>query len=193
MGIALQYASVHERAGVALVSVAGYILLIAFGLQRKFPLQTSWETCAAPAPEARLLDLIDDLFRGHFRQCFCQRLVSVISYIFVDLLRVDDAAVPERYPDLALEEIDILKRFRRVFDFLVAGHEPFYRPSLYKMLIDDLFDILDPYHRIHNTFRIYDNDGAFGAKAETAGGDYLDFLVKAILIYLSFKLLFDLL
>jgi hypothetical protein len=70
-----------------------------------------------------------------------------------------------------------------------AGHEPFYNTPFHKVLIHDLFDVLDPYHRVHNPFRIYDNDGAFGAKAETAGGHYFDFFIQLAFYLTGFQIL----
>ncbi len=182
VGVALQYTSVHERAGVAFVGIAEHVFFIAFRLPGQFPLEACGEPCAASAPEAGLLDLFDDLFGGHFRQCLRQRLISVKSYIFVDILRVDDTTVPEGHPDLAREEIDTIERLRRVVGVLVACHEPFYRSSLYEVFIDDLFNVFNLYHCVHYAFRVYDNDGAFGTEAEAAGDDDLYFLVQVIFI-----------
>ncbi len=109
VGISLQYTSVHECARVTFVSIAAYVFFVPFGLHRQFPLQAGGETSAASASEAGLFDLIDHLFRCHLSQCLCQRPVPVICYIFVDILRIDDAAVSQCYPDLTLEEVDTVQ------------------------------------------------------------------------------------
>ena len=64
--VTLQQRPVHERAGIALIRVAHDILRAALGLPGKFPLQAGWKTGAAAASEFGSLNLIDDLFGGHF-------------------------------------------------------------------------------------------------------------------------------
>ena len=65
-GIPLQHGAVHEGAGIALVGVAADILypIAALGLIGKLPLHTGGEAGAAPAPQAGLLQAVDDFLRG---------------------------------------------------------------------------------------------------------------------------------
>ena len=64
MGIALQQRAVHERAGIALVGVADQVLRLPGGLAAELPLPPGGKTGAAAAPQARPLDLVDDLLRA---------------------------------------------------------------------------------------------------------------------------------
>ena len=66
--VALQDGPVHERPGVALVGVADDVLLVARGVVAELPLEAGGEAGAAPAAQARALDLVDDLLPAHGRE-----------------------------------------------------------------------------------------------------------------------------
>ena len=98
MGVALQYGTVHERAGVTLVGVAYHIFLSAAVGFDGVPLKPGGESCAASSAETGDLDLFDDLVRGHGGHYLSCSLVAAGSDILFDLLRIDPAAVAENDP-----------------------------------------------------------------------------------------------
>ena len=69
-------------------------------------------------PEA--VDLGDDLLGRHLRQGLAHRLVAVEGDVFLDLFRIDPAAVAEDDEPLVLEELDVL-HLRDRFRFSAGG------------------------------------------------------------------------
>ena len=194
MRVALQHGTVHERAGVALVSVAGHVLLIGLGAVGELPLQARGETAAAAAAQAGLEDFVDDLLAGHAGQRLFQRLVAVEGQVFVNVFGVDHAAVAQSDALLVLVEVNILQALVGVL--LVGGvigiHQVLHVTALEQMLGDDLVHILYLYAGVEGAFGVYDDNGAGLAQAKAARADNLDFLFQAGFFDFLLKALDDL-
>ena len=103
VGVALQDGAVHERSGIALVSVAHHVFLRTGTLRGNLPLQTGGESSAASSSQTGLLDGLNSLLRGTL-QHFCQSLITVTGYIFVYILGIDESAVPQSDTELLLTD-----------------------------------------------------------------------------------------
>ena len=86
VGIAFQQGAVHERAGVAFVSVADEVLVLRLGSAGELPLLAGGETGAAAAAQAGVQHFLDNLFGGHLGQRLGQGPVAVKGDVFVDVL-----------------------------------------------------------------------------------------------------------
>ena len=107
MGVPLQDGAVHKGAGVPFVGVAADVFH-ALGLgRRKGPFPAGGEAAAPPAPQAGIQDALDHLFGGHFGKDLPQGHVAVVGDVFVDVLRVDDAAVFEGHPQLLFVKVGL--------------------------------------------------------------------------------------
>ncbi len=76
VGIPFQDRPVHEGPGIAFIGVADHVLGLALGLPAGLPLASRRESAAAAPAQARVLDLLDDLFGIHRRQGLGHRLVA---------------------------------------------------------------------------------------------------------------------
>jgi hypothetical protein len=104
VGIALEDRPIHEGAGVALIAVADHVFWVSLGLPHGLPFFARGEARAAPAPQAGTADLGNDLLRGHLGEDFGQGFVAAHGDVFLDLFRIDLAAVLEDDLLLAGEE-----------------------------------------------------------------------------------------
>jgi hypothetical protein len=93
--VALQDATVHERAGVSLVGVTQDVLLVALGLGGELPLEAGGEARAAAAAQAAHHDLLDDGLRRHLGERLGQGRISVVGYVLVYLFRRDASLVAQ--------------------------------------------------------------------------------------------------
>ena len=130
MRIAFQYGTVHERSRVALVSVAADILLICLVCRRKFPLQASRESCPATTAKSAVQNHLDNLFRLHRGKNRAKRFISARTDIFLDILRIDHAAVAKRDSVLLLIKLGLLKRKHLFILNRILIQEPGYNPAL---------------------------------------------------------------
>ena len=102
MGVALDQRAVHEGARVAFVGVADEIALVALRFPAGLPFPPGRETGAAAAAQAGPLDGVQDLLPGHGQALF-EPPIPVPGQVMVEIVRVDDAAVPKHDPHLRLE------------------------------------------------------------------------------------------
>ena len=100
MGISLQHRAIHKGPRIPFVSVADQILDIATGPGSELPLEAGEEPGAAAPSQARLLDLVDDILRGHLDQHLGQRLIAPPSDVLIDALGIDNTAVAQRQAHL---------------------------------------------------------------------------------------------
>ena len=160
MGVAFQNGTIHERSGVAFVSVAADVFLARRLRRRKAPFYPGGEAAAAPSAQAGVLDGLDHLVGGHFGQHFAQRHVAVHADVFVDVFRVNDAAVFQRHTFLFRIKLGVVQRFYRVFlyGFLIqkAGNDP----SFEQMLGNDFGDVFGFDHAVKGALRVNNHDGA---------------------------------
>ena len=78
------------------------------GLPAELPFEPGGKPGAAPAPQARGLDLGDDLFRGHVGEGLAEGLVAAPGDVFLDALGIDEAAVPQGDLHLLLEKGQVI-------------------------------------------------------------------------------------
>lgn len=107
VGIALEHAAVHERAGISLVSVADDVLGGAVLSPAQFPFPPGWEPGPTPAPEAGPLYLRDHGLRGH-GQGFRERGIPPSPDVVPDVGGIDPTAVAEDDPPLLLVERNLI-------------------------------------------------------------------------------------
>ena len=93
MRIALHHGAVHERARIALISVADYVFLGTGLTQNLLPLSAGGEAAASASTETGLRDLLYDPFRRHVEQGLCHGAVTAHGDVFPDGFGVDVAAV----------------------------------------------------------------------------------------------------
>ena len=121
VGVGLDYRSVHERAGIALVGVTDEVFLVARALTCGVPLEPCRETCAASARETRGLDDLDDFFGAELAESLFQSGITARVCVGVDLLGVDNAAIAQRDSCLLGEEFAVLLGNNEVFDSLYVA------------------------------------------------------------------------
>ena len=92
-GIALHHGAVHKSAGVALVTVADHIANGILLTGNLLPFPPGREAAAASAPEAGLVDFVNDLVPGHLGHGFFQCQEATGSQIFIQRFRIQLAAV----------------------------------------------------------------------------------------------------
>jgi len=178
--IAFQNGTVHECSRIAFIGIADDVLLIARRIRAELPLHAGREAGAASASQPGLLHLINDFLRLHGRQDLAQRLIAVDSDVFIDVFRIDLAAVSQRDALLFFIELDLVD----IQDLLFGDHV-FFRQfqardntSLVQMLGDDLLDIFRLDMAVEDLVRINGDDRTFLAESEAAGLDDFDFILK---------------
>ena len=126
MGVALQDAPVHEGPGVAFIGIADDVLDVSRGIPAEFPFEPGGKAGAAPAPQARGLDLGDHLLRGHLGDRLAEGLIASPGDVFFDALGIDEAAIPQGDLHLFAEEgqIFIFGELRRQFRGVRVGIGP---------------------------------------------------------------------
>ena len=189
MGVALKDGTIHERAGVAFVGVTANVLLIRVVAARKFPFEAGGEARTAATSQTGVEHGLDDLLGGHLGENLTQSGIAVLCDVVVDLLGIDNAAVAQRDTLLLLIESGFVQGFDGVvLDGLLiqkTGDDT----TLVEMLLNDLGDILDLDHGVEGALGIDDHDRTQRAQTEAAGGDDVDFLLKAFLDQLFLELL----
>ena len=100
MRVTFQNLPVHKRAGVALICVAHHVLWCTLCLVSEFPLQTGWKTCPTTTPQLGIQNGLNDVFRGHLGQDFCQCRVAIGSYVILDVTGINLANVLQNDADL---------------------------------------------------------------------------------------------
>ena len=93
VGIAFHHRAVHERARIALVSVADHIFIGTGLTQHLLPFFSCGEAAASASPETGLGDLLYDPFRRHVEQGLCHSAVTAHGDVFPDGFGIDVAAV----------------------------------------------------------------------------------------------------
>gem|GEM_PF-5740380 len=176
--VAFQDGTVHERAGVAFVRVTADELLrgvIAFG---EFPLEARREAGAAASAEAGVQHDLDDVVRRHLLQDFLQSDIAVHRQIFIDALRVDEAAVLERDSLLDLVEARIVQRGDLLLKDFIVVNKALDDPAFQQVLLHDFRDVVDRNTAVEDIAGVDDHDGAEFAETEAAGLDDLDFILE---------------
>ena len=193
VGVAFHDGTVHEGARVSFVRVADYVFLVILVAAGELPFQPRGETAAAPASEPGAFDFVDDFLRGHFREAFAQGGVAVASDVFLDVFRIDEAAVAQGDAQLLFVKFHVLGVADGGFLFRV-----FIKKALYFTPFDDVF--VDNFFRVFR-FDLYiegvvrhdfDNRSLF-AEPEAAGGNDLHVVVQVFFLQAFFQLVDDVL
>ena len=189
--VALEHRTVHKRARVALVGVAADIFLAGRLRLGKVPLEPCRETSAAAAAQAGRFENFDHIVRRHLGQHPAERLIAVVGDVFVDILRVDNAAVAQRDTHLFFIKVGLVERFDLILGNRLGVQQAFDDAPLEQVLVDNLLDILRLNAGIKRAFRVDDDDRTERAQAETARLDDLDLLCQTCRGKLALKFLDD--
>ena len=184
MGVALQDRTVHKRAGVALVRVTANVLLSRRLRRRKAPFGPGGEAAAPASAQAGVLNGLDNLLRGHFGQGLAQRHIAVQADVFVDVLRVDYAAVFQCHTLLFRVKLGVVQGFYRILLHRLLIQKAGDDAPLEQMLGNDFRNILRFYHAVKSAFGINNHNGTQGAKAEASGFNDLDLFGQAVVLNL---------
>ena len=189
MGIAFEDGTVHESTRVAFVSIAGHILLVADRVVGELPLQAGGESAAAAAAQTGLEDFINDFLTGHGGQRLFQSTVAVHGQVFINVLRIDHAAVAQGNTVLMLVEVDVFQSLVGILlmSGMVGVHEMLNLAALEQVLADDLVHIFRLDAAVEGAVRVHDNHRAGFAQTEATGADDLDFMVQAVFRNLFIK------
>src|SRR5262249_5482805 len=105
--ITLQYAAVHERAGIAFVGIADHKLLLADRLGYRAPLQSCGIARAATATETAFHHFINDLTGCHLSERLDERGITRGTDVVFYTFRIDHARVFQHDFLLPLEEWNV--------------------------------------------------------------------------------------
>ena len=166
MGVALDGGTIHVGTGISLVSVADNVLGVSGSLHAGLPLDTSGESCSTTAPQARLLHFLHNFFRLHLKEHLFQRQIAVTANVLVDVLRIDEAAVPQGHTQLLLVELNLLNLFPALLFLIVqqAGN----LTSHDNLLGNNLRGILRLYLHVEGVLRQHLYDWPLLTEAEAA-------------------------
>ncbi|OQC18537.1 MAG: hypothetical protein BWX70_03487 [Verrucomicrobia bacterium ADurb.Bin070] len=180
MGVALKRRTVHVGTRVALVGVADHVLLPGGLHGRERPLLAGGEARAAAAAQAGLRDLINHILWLHFEEHLFKRLVAVAGDVFVDLIRVDHAAVTQHDAKLLLVEVDALDADVDLALVLVVEQAGDHA-AFDDVLFDDDRRVLGFDLDIEGVLRQDLDDRALLAEAQAAGAHDLHLIDQAVL------------
>ena len=123
-GVALQYGAVHECARVTLVGVAASVLQIALGIGGELPFEAGGEACTAASAKTGGFDFINDLLGSHFGEYLAQGHIAAGADVLVDVLRINDAAVPQGNSLLLTIEIGVGEGFHHLIGTILYVEQP---------------------------------------------------------------------
>ena len=95
MRVAFHDGTVHESAGVSLVSVTYHVFDVRLLLMGKFPFQACGKAAATASAQTGALDEVDNFRRLLVEKAVRQCVISFAGDVFLDILRVDKAAVAQ--------------------------------------------------------------------------------------------------
>ena len=175
VGIAFERGAVHVGAGVALVGVTDHVLLALGLLHGELPLHTGGEAGAAAAAETRLEHLVDDLLGRHLEENLLESLIAVAGDVVIDLLGIDNAAVPQNDAVLLLIEgnIGVGDELLGLIGIVTETRDD---TALNEVLGDDFLNVLGLDLNVERTLRKNLDERTLFAETETSGNDYLNLL-----------------
>jgi len=178
MRIAFEHGTIHERARIAFIGVAADILLIRLIGSRERPFASGGESRAATSAKTGSGNFIDDLLRGHFGQNLTQSGITVHGNVFVDVFRINHAAVAQRGAALFGVKIGFIQGFDAVFHNRLLIEQTLDDTALEQMLFHDFGNILHRDAAVKAAFRINNHDRAERAKAKAAGAHHVYFFFQ---------------
>src|SRR5208337_561443 len=104
VGITLDLVAVHIGAGIAFIGIANDVFSIGLGLGHELPLVAGQVARATASAQFGSLDLLDDGLRPAVDEHLVQGLVSADRDVFLNVIGIDEAAIPQNDLLLAFEE-----------------------------------------------------------------------------------------
>src|ERR1017187_1786468 len=102
--IALDLVPIHVGAGIAFIGIANDVFVVGFRLGHELPLITREISGSAASPQLRSLDLFDYDLGAAVDEHTIERLVSANRDVFLDVVGINEPAIPQNNLLLALEE-----------------------------------------------------------------------------------------
>ena len=192
VGIALEYAAVHVRSGVALIGVADNVLHVVFNVLGELPLHPGREAGATATAEAGVLELRDDVVRTQLRKRLGEGLVSLSGNVLVNALRIDEAAVAKDNAELLLVEAHVLDPGVLLVLVLLV-EETLNGTTLDALLGNDLFRVLRLHLNVERLLREDLHDRPLFAEAEAAGSNNLHSPLEFVRLDFTYQILVDVL
>ena len=180
--VTLEHGTVHKCAGVTLVGVTYDVLFVGNGIVRELPFVAGGESSAAAPSQSALLNDVDYLLRSHFGDNLLISEIAVVGKVFVDVLRIDYAAVTEHKTMLALIERGFVERLNRAVLVSFLVEQSFDNSSLEDMFEYDFLDVGDLDVLIECAVGINHDDRSARAKSEAARHDELDFFIELVFL-----------
>ena len=187
--ITFQNGTVHECTRVAFVGVTADILgtAVLHQVSGQFPFLSGREARAAAAAEAGSQNGIDDLIRCHFGQNFAQGFIAAGADVFIDVFRIDHAAVAQRDTGLFLVKVCIIQRFASGGLVFFSVDQTLDRTARQQVLGNDFRNIFCLHLCIVGCFGINDNDRTQCAETVTACLDDRNLFVESFLFNILFE------
>ena len=137
---------------------------------------------AAAAAKSGIQENLDNVVRRLLGKNLCKSLISAGTDVLVDILGIDDTAVAESHTILLLVEIRLVHR-----DDAVRGNRLLieilgYDVTVYKVLGNNLRNMLNRHVSVESGFRINDNDRAESAEAVAAGAYDANVVLETVLL-----------
>ena len=109
-----------------------------------------------------------------------QRLIAVVTYVFVNVFGGDYAAVAQRDSDLFLHEFRLGKGHNSFVSVALYVQQSCNYSALYYVFGNDFFDVVYGNVVVAGALGIYDHNGSVGAETETARHNDLDFVFQTL-------------
>ena len=180
--VAFQDGTIHECAGVALVSITDDVFLVGSVLGAELPLQTGGEAGAATAAKTGLLDDVDGGSGIVLLQNAGQCLVTITCDVFVDVFGIDETAVTKGDTHLFLVETHVLGVGDVSLVLGVLIEQALHFSTFDDVLVDDLEGVFGLHLGVEGVIGKNLHDGAFLAEAEATGGHDLHIVGKVLLL-----------
>ena len=178
--IAFQNRAVHKRARISFVGVTSNVLNVAGSILGKLPFSSGGEACTATTAKTGLADNVDNFLRSHFRKYLNERLISVVSNVFVDVFRIDYAAVAQSDTRLAFVKIGFGKRHNGFGFFFLFVEKAFHYTTFAKVFGNNFLNVLGFNFCVERAFRINDYYRTYGAKTKTSRLHHLNVFFQSL-------------
>ena len=189
--VSFQDGTVHERARIALVTVADDELVGTFHVLRELPLAAAREAAAAASAETGGKDFVDDLLGAH-GQSALHSLESAHSHGFLHVLGVDDAAAVQSHAALLLIEVDVVLALDLLRGARLHIEKALHNAAAEDIGLDDLLHVVDLHETVESVLRIDLDEGSLGAEAEAAHQVHGGHIFRAVLLQHLLELFHDL-
>ena len=180
--VAFQDGTIHESAGVTLVSVADDVFLVGSVLGAELPFQTSGEASTATAAETGFLDKVDGGGGVVLFENAGQCLVTITCDVFVNVFGIDETAVTQGDTHLFLVEAHVLGVGDVLLVLGVLIEQALHLTAFDDVLVDDFEGVFGLHLGVEGVVGKNLHDGAFLAEAEATGGHDLNIVGKVLFL-----------